>query len=303
MTDFSMSLATVSRHLATTVFLLAAGAGAALAQSPVSDAKRIVSVGGTATEIIYALGQGDRLVAVDTTSTYPADTANKASVGYMRQLSAEGVLSQKADLIVMEAGSGPADAIAILKASGVPIATISTPPEASEIGNKIRAVGAAIGKDSEAEKLASDVEAKLKTLETEISALPEPRKRVLFALSLANGRVMAAGSHTTADAIIGLAGGINAVSDVQGYKPLSDEAVIAAKPDIILVMNGGAMHMTAEQAFALPALQATPAGANKAFIAMDGLYLLGLGPRSAEAAHDLAAQLYPGTVKPAESKP
>ncbi len=302
MIEFSMPLAGVFRRLATTVCLLGAGVASALAQSP-AEAKRIVSIGGTATEIIYALGEGDRIVAVDTTSTYPADTAGKASVGYMRQLSAEGVLSQKADLIVMEEGSGPADAIAILKASGIPIATIPTPPEAAGIGNKIRVVGAAIGKSEQAEALAADTERRLKTLETEIAGLPGPKKRVLFALSLANGRVMAAGGKTTADAIIGLAGGINAVADVTGYKPLSDEAVIAAKPDVILVMNGGAMHMSAEQAFAVPALQATPAAANKSFIAMDGLYLLGLGPRTPEAAHDLAAKLYPETVKPGTSKP
>ncbi|WP_454746210.1 heme/hemin ABC transporter substrate-binding protein [Ciceribacter selenitireducens] len=289
---------TTARTLATPLILLALASASARADEVPTDAKRIVSIGGTVTEIIYALGDDARIVAVDSTSTYPASAADKPDVGYIRQLSAEGVLSQKPDLIIAEAGAGPADAIAILKASGIPIVSIPTPPEAGAIAGKIRAVGAAVGKDDAADRLASKVDAALKTLETRVSALPEPKKRVLFALSLANGRVMAAGTDTSADAIIRLAGGINAASGISGYKPLSDEAVIAAAPEVVLVMDNPAMHLTAEQAFALPALQSSPAGKARAFIAMDGLYLLGLGPRTPQAALDLAAKLYPDAVKP-----
>ncbi len=292
------SLRTTARTLATPLLLLALASASAQADEVPTDAKRIVSIGGTVTEIIYALGDDARIVAVDSTSTYPASAADKPDVGYIRQLSAEGVLSQKPDLIIAEAGAGPADAIAILKASGIPIVSIPTPPEATAIAGKIRAVGSAIGKIDAADTLASEVDAALKTLETRVSALPEPKKRVLFALSLANGRVMAAGTDTSADAIIRLAGGINAASGISGYKPLSDEAVIAAAPEVVLVMDNPAMHLTAEQAFALPALQSSPAGKARAFIAMDGLYLLGLGPRTPQAALDLAAKLYPDAVKP-----
>lgn len=289
---------TAARTLAAPLILLALAGASARAEEVPTDAKRIVSIGGTVTEIIYALGEDARIVAVDSTSTYPASAADKPDVGYIRQLSAEGVLSQKPDLIIAEAGAGPADAMAILKASGIPIVSIPTPPEAGAIAGKIRAVGAAVGKADAADRLASEVDAVLKTLESRVSALPVPKKRVLFALSLANGRVMAAGTDTSADAIIRLAGGINAADGIAGYKPLSDEAVIAAAPEVVLVMDNPAMHLTAEQAFALPALQSSPAGKAQAFIAMDGLYLLGLGPRTPQAALDLAARLYPDDVKP-----
>lgn len=289
---------TTARTLAAPLLILALAGTSARADAVPTDAKRIVSIGGTVTEIIHALGQDARIVAVDSTSTYPPSAADKPDVGYIRQLSAEGVLSQKPDLIIAEAGAGPADAIAILGASGVPIVSIPTPPEATAIAGKIRAVGAAVGEAKAADVLASKVDTALKTLETRVSALSVPKKRVLFALSLANGRIMAAGTHTSADAIIRLAGGINAASGISGYKPLSDEAVIAAAPEFVLVMDNPAMHLTAEQAFALPALQSSPAGKSKAFIAMDGLYLLGLGPRTPQAALDLAAKLYPDAFKP-----
>ena len=287
-----------ARTLATALLLIGGLAGTALGQSGQGDAQRIVSIGGTVTEIIHALGEGERVIAVDTTSTYPKSAADKPDVGYIRQLSAEGVLSQKPDLIIAEAGAGPADAIAILKASGVAMISIPTPPEAGAIAGKIRAVGAAIGKPDAAEKLAIDVDASLSALNQKIATISEPKKRVLFALSLANGRVMAAGTNTSADAIIRLAGGENAAGDVSGYKPLSDEAVIAAAPDVVLVMDNPQLHLTAEEAFALPALRTSPAAKTGAFIAMDGLYLLGLGPRTPAAALDLAARLYPDTVKP-----
>ena len=292
------SLGLTARTLATALLLIVAPAGATLTQSSPSGAQRIVSIGGTVTEIIHALGEGKRVIAVDSTSTYPQSAADKPDVGYIRQLSAEGVLSQKPDLIIAEAGAGPADAIAILKASGVAMVSIPTPPEAEAIAGKIRAVGAAVGTPDAAEKLATDVDAGLSALKQKIAAISAPKKRVLFALSLSNGRVMAAGTNTSADAIIRLAGGVNAAGDVTGYKPLSDEAVIAAAPDVVLVMDNPQLHLTAEEAFALPALQTSPAAKTGAFIAMDGLYLLGLGPRTPAAALDLAARLYPDTVKP-----
>lgn len=257
------------------------------------DAERIVAIGGTVTEIIYALGEGDRVVAVDTTSLYPPEATAKPDIGYVRQVSAEGVLSQRPDLIIAEAGAGPVDSINILKASGLSFVSIPSPPETSAIPDKIRAIGQAIGRAEKADALATSVEASLKAIEDKVKAATGPKKKVLFALSLANGRVMAAGSDSSADAMIRLAGGENAVSTISGYKPLTDEAVIAAAPDVILVMSGGAQHLTAEKAFELPALAATPAGANKAFLTMDGLYLLGLGPRAADAARDLNAMLYP----------
>ncbi|MCC8933644.1 ABC transporter substrate-binding protein [Rhizobium ipomoeae] len=257
------------------------------------DAERIVAIGGTVTEIIYALGEGDRVVAVDTTSLYPPEAMGKANIGYVRQISAEGVLSQKPDLIIAESGAGPVDSINILKASGLSFVTIPSPPDTTAIPAKIRAVGTAIGRVDRAEELAKSVEASLKAIEDKLQAATGPKKKVLFALSLANGRVMAAGNQSSADAMIRLAGGENAVSSISGYKPLTDEAVIAAAPDVVLVMSGGGQHLTADMAFALPALAATPAGRSKAFLTMDGLYLLGLGPRAADAASDLNALLYP----------
>lgn len=259
-------------------------------------AQRIVSVGGTITEILYALGAQERIVAVDSTSFYPEEATSKPDVGYMRALSAEGILAQKPDLILAEEGSGPPPVLEILGASDVPMAMIPTPATADGIVQKIRDVGAAVGLSAEADALADKTARDLKAVTEEVASLDLEKKRVLFVLSLSNGRVMASGSGTEAAAIIEMAGGINAASEISGYKPLADEAVIAAKPDVVLAMQRGDHGLTAEQVFAVPALQTSPAATNKALVKMDGLFLLGFGPRTPEAIRSLAGQLYPGAI-------
>lgn len=262
------------------------------------EAKRIVALGGTVTEILYALGAGDRIVARDSTSSYPADALLKPDVGYMRALSSEGILSQKPDLILSEDGAGPADVIGILKASEVPMVTIDTPPEGRAIAPKIEAVGAAVGLEDKAKVLAAQVDADLAVLAKDVSDVGDKKKRVLFVLSTAGGRIMAAGKDTEAAAIIEMAGGINAAQDITGYKPLTDEAVIAAAPDVVLTMQRGSHAANPDEVFGFPAFQSTPAAASKSLISMDGLYLIGFGPRTPAAGRELAAKLYPGVVKP-----
>jgi iron complex transport system substrate-binding protein len=271
---------------------LATAAEAAEKQNP--GAQRIVSIGGTVTEILYALGAEGRIVARDSTSSYPPEAMGKVDVGYMRALSPEGILGQTPDLILSEDGAGPPDAVSILKASEIAVVTIDTPPIGEAIPKKIRDIGAAVGLSDKANALAAQTEADLKALAAEVAKLPAEKKRVMFVLSLSGGRVMAGGKETEAAAIIEMAGGINAAEGITGYKPLTDEAVIGAKPDVILLMRSGNHGVKPDEVFALPAFQSTPAAANKAIVQMDGLLLLGFGPRTPNAARSLASDLYPG---------
>jgi iron complex transport system substrate-binding protein len=256
-------------------------------------AQRVIGVGGSVTETIYALGAGDRLVARDTTSTYPEAAMTLPDVGYMRRLSPEGVLSVAPDLIIAEEGAGPAETVQILEEAAIPFVTIPAGFDSLGVAAKIRAVGAALGLEDKADILARDIEARIGEVAAKSEAIDTP-VRVLFVLSAAGGRLMASGQGTAADAVIGLAGGVNAVEGFPGYKQLTDEAVLAAQPDVILMMDRGpgGTH-DAEAVLEHPAIAITPAGQAKRLIAMDGLYLLGFGPRTADAVTDLHAALYP----------
>jgi len=259
-----------------------------------TDATRIVSIGGAVTEILYALGMDRNVVAVDTTSQYPPRAAQeKPNVGYMRQLSAEGVLGLRPTLILAIDGSGPKETLQVLKAAGVPMVMVPDVQTGDGIVKKIHVIAQAAGAIERGRCIAAQVRADLDALREFETSIVKP-KRVLFVLSFVNGRAMAAGRSTAADGIIRLAGGVNAITEYDGYKPLSDEAVIAANPDVVLAMDrSGPLTLNADTVFAHAAFAATPAVARRAFVAMEGLYLLGFGPRSARAARDLAVALHP----------
>ncbi len=104
------------------------------------------------------------------------------------------------------------------------------------------------------------------------------------------------GSGTAADGIIKLAGAVNAVEGYSGYKQLSDEAAVTAAPDVVLMMTGGGIAVSDAELFASAAILQTPAGAARKVIRMDGGYLLGFGPRTADAVHDLAVALYGAAI-------
>lgn len=254
-----------------------------------AESRRIVSIGGSVTEILYAMGEQDRIVAVDTTSSFPADAKALPNVGYMRALAAEGVLSLKPDLILAIEGAGPPPVIEVLKASAISFVEVPEAHSPDGILAKIDAVGAAIGAPEKAEALKAKLRADLDAMRTDIGTKSD-QPAILFLLSASGGKPMASGAGTAADAIIGLAGGRNVFAAFDGYKPVTNEAIIAASPDIIVTMNRHGSE-PASQILSLPGIELTPAGRNRAVIAMDGLYLLGFGPRTADAVRELAGRI------------
>lgn len=258
------------------------------------DTSKIVTIGGAVTEIVYALGEEGRIVARDSTSTYPEEVKKLPDVGYMRALAPEGVMAVNPTAILAIEGSGPADALAVLKSGGIPFETVPEGYDRAAILKKIDVVGKFLGVPEKAKELEEKVGADLDSAIADAAKRPEnERKRVLFILSFQNGKVMAAGGHTAADGIISLSGGINATDHTfEGYKPLTDEAVINAKPDVIMVMTRDGHGSSNEELLAHPALSLTPAAANKAILRLNSLHLLGFGPRTASAIRDLNKELY-----------
>lgn len=261
---------------------------------------RIVVAGGVITEVLYALGLQERIAGVDSTSQFPPKALqDKPNIGYVRALSAEGVLSLNPSLIMLIDGAGPPDAVALLAESGVAIARIADGMTPEGVAAKIVAIGAAVGATEPAARLAAQTTARFRELAALRAGLPA-QKRVLFVLSLQNGRALVGGRNSSADAIIGLAGGINVAGAIEGYKPMTEEAILAAAPDMVLMMrNSSAHNTTPDELFALPAFSRTPAAATKRLVHMDGLYLLGFGPRTPFAARDLMAAIYPQAAIPA----
>ncbi len=257
----------------------------------VPDAKRIVAVGGSITEIVYALGEEQRLVARDSTSLFPQAALELPDIGYMRALPPEGVMSVNPDAILMLEGSGPPEALEVLQKASVPLVTVPEDFSREGILEKVRVVGHALGLEDKAKTLVEKLDTDISAAEADASKAAN-QARVLFIISMQGGRVMASGTGTAADGIITMAGGENVMGDYQGYKQVTDEAIISAAPDVILMMDREGDHAAAnEELFAHPALAQTPAAQNQKVVRMEGTYLLGFGPRTAGAVRDLAAAL------------
>ncbi|AGT10274.1 heme/hemin ABC transporter substrate-binding protein [Paracoccus aminophilus] len=283
-------------------FLIAAPVAPAFAEGH-PEAKKVLSIGGSITEIIYALGEEGRLVARDTTSSFPPEAEKLPDVGYVRALSPEGVLSVGPDLIIADQGAGPPEAVSVIKGAGIPYVEVPDTLTAEGIALKVTTVADALGVPEKGAALSGKITEDLAAVAADFSKIEKPKK-VLFILSLQGGRIMAGGEGSSADAIIRLAGGENALTGISGYKPITDEAITQAQPDVVLMMNrgepkadaaanGSADHEIAKAAtLDLPAIQTTPAGKNNAVIYMDGLKLLGFGPRTAGAARELHDALY-----------
>lgn len=259
---------------------------------PCAAQDRIVSLGGSVSEIVAALGAQDRLIARDSTTLFPESLTALPDVGYVRALSSEGVLSVGPDMILAEEGAGPVEAVDALKQAGIAFVSIPEDPSPEGVLAKIRAVGEAL--DIDAEPLASQVEAGFDRAAAARADVTEAKK-VLFILSAQGGRLMVGGDHTAAGAIIALAGGVNAATGFDGYKPMTDEAILTAAPDVILMMDRGGDHGAANEVlFAQAALGASPAAKTDAVVRMDGLLLLGFGPRTPDAAIQLHDAIYGG---------
>jgi len=256
------------------------------------EPQRVLSIGGAVTEIVYALGEENRLVGRDSTSSYPEAALELPDVGYMRALAPEGVLSIKPDLILAREGSGPPEAIEVLKSASIPYVEVPERYSAEGVDAAIQVVSEALDAEEKGNELRSELAMQMTALADTVAGIGA-KKRVLFILSMQDGRILASGHETAADGILKLAGAANAITEYDGYKQLTDEALIAANPDVVLMMDrGGEFAVDDEALFSHPGLKTTRAAKNRAVIRMNGLYLLGFGPRTASAALDLAKALY-----------
>ncbi len=236
-------------------------------------AQRIVSIGGDVTEIAFALGAGDDVIARDSTSLHPEAVKKLPDVGYMRQLNAEGILALKPTLVLTTELAQPALVLKQLADSGVKVVSVPGDTTLQAVPQKIAVIAAALQRDEQGKQLSERYQQQLAAVDT--SPLPV---KVLFVMSHGGITPMAAGQHTAADAVIAAAGLKNAMQGFDRYRPLSQEGVIASAPDLLLVTTDGVRTLGGEQQlWTLPGLALTPAGKQRRVLIVDDMALLGFG--------------------------
>lgn len=259
--------------------------------------QRWVSAGGALSEWISALGGEQRLVGVDTTSQHPETLKALPSIGYQRQLSAEGILSLRPDVLVGTDEMGPPPVLAQIRKAGVQVELFSSKAELGAVDANLKQLGALLGSEQKAAELAADYRHQLAALQGQIKQAQAGQKApgVLLLVGHAGAKPLIAGQGTSGDWVLRQAGGRN-LAEHQGYKNFSVEALAALDPDVVVFSDRALSGEQALQALIKenPALAGSRAVREKRLVSLDPTLLVGgLGPRLPATLHELAASFYP----------
>lgn len=252
-----------------------------------SEQARIVSISGTTTEILCAAGLESNIVGTDVTSTYPEAMQQLPKVGHNRTMSSEAIIALKPTLVIgIEENTKP-EIREQLAAAHIKVLLFKLESSVDGTKNLIRAITDSLGVADKAQPIVNTIDEDLKG---KVALAKSPK--VLFIYARGAGNIMAAGEHTYPNAMIQLAGGHNAMTGFEDFKPLTSEAVLAANPDVILMFTSGLQSLGGmEGLLQIPGVGQTNAGKNKQVIEMDGQFLTGFGPRLGKAITALSKKL------------
>ncbi len=257
------------------------------------ESKRIISLSGFLTEVLFDLGYGDQIVGADITSVYPTETDSIPKLGHISQLNAEAILALKPDFIFVEkAQMNKTEVLSQLENAGIKIISIAT---SQHFNNAVNATNQLKNhleiQDETIQKIAKKIETDSLKL-VEILANNTQKSKVLFIYARGAGQLMVGGTGTSSEAIITKAGGQNAITSFENFQPLTPESLIEAAPDVILMFSSGLASLDGKEGLAqIKGIAQTPAYKNNKIIAMDGHELTSFGPRVGETAIQLAEKL------------
>ena len=261
--------------------------------------QRWVSSGGALSEWVVVLGGERKLVGVDTTSRHPVSLTQLPSVGYQRQLAAEGILALRPDLLLGSEEMGPPPVLEQLAAAGVHIERLTARAELHSLQANLQRLGQLLGDEAGAQRAFADYQARLQTQQQWVEQAQRSQEApgVLLLLGHAGGSPLVGGVDTAADWLINRAGGRNLATH-SGYKALSSEALLALDPQVVVVADRALEGDAARRALLQqnPALASTRAAREGRLLALDPTLLVGgLGPRVPDGLAMLAAGFYPAS--------
>ncbi len=274
-------------------------AGAAFAAEHVGQAagepRRVVSIGTSITETVCALGAGARLVGVDSSSRdYIAEVATVPRVGAFRTISAEGIVSLKPNLVLATIDAGPPEAIIQLRQAGVAVEVLPRNYTLDEVKASVRQISRTLQLSARGEELVASIDRDMARVIAKRARI-RWKPRVIFCglgPNMPGGNI--SGTNTRIGEMIQLAGGVNAITGFEGFRPMTEEGVIAAAPDIIVITQrsferaGGV-----DGILRLPGVALTPAGKNRRIVSVSDMYFQGFGPGIGKAALALLSKFFP----------
>lgn len=269
----------------------------------VTDTSRVIAmdIAGSLAATVWGLGFGDTLVGRDISSTFPGVEALPVITGSGHTINTEAVIALRPTLVITDGSIGPNDVVTQLRDVGIPVVFIEDTASYDGAIEMARAVAAVYGATEAGEALAQRTADALAATRADIAALaPQAegdRLRMVFLyLRGSSGVYYLFGSESGADQLIEALGGVDVAGELGwgGMRPLTDEAMVSADPDLILVMTSGLDSVGGVDGLlqAKPAIALTTAGQQRRIVDMADGEILSFGPRSAEVLDALARAIY-----------
>lgn len=255
---------------------------------------KIISLSGVITEVLFELGQGNNIVGIDITSTYPAENlVGKAQLGHTSKLNAEAILALSPDIIFCLETDAEKPVLKQLAESGLKVIPLSTSTYFDNSVQLAQQLAQHVILDTEVrDRLVAKVEADSLALNRFLAEVDDAPK-VLFIYARGTARLFVGGADTPVAAMINKAGGMNAIEDMVGYKELTSEALLSANPDVVLMFSSGLSSLDGVEGLTqISGMSQTKAYQNQRILAMDGHYLSSFGPRAGQAGLELAKGIH-----------
>ena len=249
---------------------------------------KIVVAGGSITEIVYFLGMEDKLVGVDITSNFPKEAKKLKSIGYLRNLSIEGILSLSPGLVLAEEDIGPPIIINQLRKTSIDLRIIKEKNNLNGIRNKIMCISKILNTSLDENEDFIEFENKLHMVKKLKKINSEKIKKILLILMMRGASPVVAGKNTSGQGFIDMIGHENSMNDLNGWKPVSSEEIIKKNPDYIIITKRAFKNFSSlDQFLSVPGISSTLAAKKKNIIVKDGMSMLGFGPRTINVALDI----------------
>ena len=249
---------------------------------------KIVVAGGSITEIVYFLGMEDKLVGVDITSNFPKEAKKLKSIGYLRNLSIEGILSLSPGLVLAEEDIGPPIIVNQLRKTSIDLRIIKEKNNLNGIRNKIMCISKILNTSLDENEDFIEFENKLHMVKKLKKINSEKIKKILLILMMRGASPVVAGKNTSGQGFIDMIGHENSMNDLNGWKPVSSEEIIKKNPDYIIITKRAFKNFSSlDQFLSVPGISSTLAAKKKNIIVKDGMSMLGFGPRTINVALDI----------------
>ncbi|HEY1133087.1 MAG TPA: ABC transporter substrate-binding protein [Nocardioides sp.] len=269
----------------------------------VTDTSRVLAldVYGTLSRTVFELGLGETLVGRDVSTQFAEAEDLPLVTQNGHDLNAEAILELDPTLILTDTSLGPWDVMLQMRDSGIPVVVVDSHRGLDNLGSLTGQVAAALGVPEAGTALAERIEAEVEAVTADIAAVAptdegEKLRTVFLYVRGTSGIYYMFGEGSGADALVRAIGGYDVADEIDwaGMRPVTDEGLIAAQPELILMMTDGLSSAGGVEGLLerLPALASTPAGENRRFVDMADAQILGYGPLTAGVLNALAVAVY-----------